>query len=50
MWTFTADENGELTFELQDEEGQIIELIKVENLRPKERVWVEMFAGNEERK
>jgi len=45
MWNFRASKDGELTFEIQDKEGQIVELITIENLQPEEELFIEMFAG-----
>ncbi len=45
MWDMKANAEGELTFEIQDAEGQIVELVTIENLQPEEKLFIEMFEG-----
>jgi len=45
MWNFRASKDGNLTFEIQDAEGQIVKLVTIENLQPKEELYLEMFSG-----
>ncbi len=45
MWDMRANFEGELIFEIQDDEGQIVELISINNLEPEEVLHIEMFAG-----
>ncbi len=45
MWDFKANEQGELTFEIQDKEGQVVELVSIDNLEPEEELFIEMFEG-----
>ena len=45
MWQFKAGEEGSLIFEIQDKEGQIVQLIVIDNLTPLEDLFVEVFEG-----
>ncbi len=43
MWDMKANAEGELTFEIQDKEGQVVELVFIDNLQPEEELFIEMF-------
>lgn len=45
MWQFKTGEEGRLIFEIQDKEGQIVQLIVIDNLNPLEELLVEVFEG-----
>ncbi len=50
MWNFRASKEGELTFEIQDENGQVVELVSIDNLQPEEELFIEMFQGQGEKR
>lgn len=45
MWDIRANSEGELIFEIRDEEGQIVTLITLTDLQSDEKLFIEMFKG-----